>query len=260
MEKKRLERFGIVSLIVTAVVGAGLGALAIQSEKPPVPQEKLKSSFYWGIPASPRRSSSLAEGVRHRYDFKSALQGDTLEHDFRIANPTEEPMVLTSVKGGWGFIVTASPRLVSPGEEGIVSVVILTDTYGGQLLHPRLIVKTSDPARPEVLVEGTLQVEKFADIVPFEILISGSHTEALQGEATVVPAAKYPFKIIGIKPKKGRGIAFSYEGFDAGEQSGYRVIVKNTLATTGAYRDVLFVVTDHPQRPEFKIRVRGDIH
>lgn len=259
MMDRKLIRFGVFSAIVAAIVVACLGALAIQTEKQPPPIKKRKSQLYLGLQTPPIRSASTVTGSRHHYDFKTVLQGDTLEHDFSLPNASDRPLALTRVKGGWGLIVTASPRQILPGETGVISVLILTDTYGGETLAPKVLIETDDPNQPNIVIEGRLVVEKFADITPFEILLTGSHKDPLVGEATVFPADKYPFNIVRIKTKKGRGFDCRFEEVAATSRRGYRIIVTNTLPGPGAYRDMLFVETDHPKRPEVKIRVRGSI-
>jgi hypothetical protein len=90
-------------------------------------------------------------------------------------------------------------------------------------------------------------------------MLDGSLHQPIEGTSIVVPAKDYPFTITGIKPRKGIDILYSYEEIQQDGKKGYRITAKNKRKKSGVIRDILFVQTDHPARPEFKIRVQGKI-
>ena len=59
--------------------------------------------------------------------------------------------------------------------------------------------------------------------------------------------------------KKGFDISHSLEEIERDGKKGYLVRVKNTRKKSGLYRDTLFVQTDNSRRPEFRIRIEGDV-
>jgi len=90
-------------------------------------------------------------------------------------------------------------------------------------------------------------------------MLDGSIHQPIEGISVVVPAENYPFTITGIIPRKGIDILYGYQEIEMNGKKGYRITAKNKRTKPGVIRDILFVQTDHPEKPEFKIRVQGKI-
>jgi hypothetical protein len=194
-----------------------------------------------------------------RYVFEPALQGDIVRHDFVIRNDSEEILEIHEVRGFPGCVVESYSRRIEPGLTGAISTLILTDSRGGEEIAGTLRARTSRADRPEITIDASLFVREFAFLSPYRVWLEGSTSEDLVGTCIVIPSRDYPFSITGIKARKGVWFTTSYREIEREGRKGYEITVRNTRKKTGSYQDVLFVQTDHPARPEFKIRIEGRI-
>jgi hypothetical protein len=176
-----------------------------------------------------------------------------------LKNESKAPLELKKVQSCCGSLVDNHTRRIEPGQTGVISVVLLTDRYGGKEIQGTILVTTSDAGRPEITIDISCYVKKFADISEHTIMLDGSVRQPIEATSTVVPAEEYPFTITGIKPRKGIDIHHSYKEIQKDGKKGYLITAKNKRKKSGVIRDILFVQTDHPARPEFKIRVQGKI-
>ena len=64
------------------------------------------------------------------------------------------------------------------------------------------MVETSAAKQPNVSIEITGNVEKFASIMPNKLILRGNAGEPIIGTVTVSPDPKYPFKVLETMPKK----------------------------------------------------------
>jgi hypothetical protein len=119
--------------------------------------------------------------------------------------------------------------------------------------------KTNDPENPEITINVSCPIKKIASISCHKIMLDGPLNEKIVGTSIIIPEKDFPFKITGIKPKKGLDITYNYDEFEQDGRKGYVITVKRTRKKTGIFRDILFIQTDNPQRPEFKIRVQGEV-
>ena len=69
-----------------------------------------------------------------------------------------------------------------------------------------IMVETSAAKQPNVSVEITGNVEKFANITPNKLILRGNAGEPIIGSVTISPDPKYPFKILETKAKNGTDI------------------------------------------------------
>lgn len=241
---------------------AALAALAFASRnatEPKPPDRKREARFYTGVAEAPVRSRSPLAGPHARLKLPPALQGDVVEHTLTVSNPTGAPLTLSNPKSCCGLIVTHVTSPIPPGEEGTVSVAILTDKLGGKTLQGYVQVETTDPQRPLLRVDATMEVAKVADISHHKLILAGDGDTPIHATATVTPTAAYPFTITGIKAKKGLHIACNYKEVTDTQGTRYLIEVTNTQKEAGVYRDTLFLQTDNPARPELRLRVEGHI-
>jgi hypothetical protein len=215
--------------------------------------------FYTGMDIKPIYSRSKVEKPHSKYEFAPALQGDIVKHDFIIENNSDKPLELRDAEGCCGCLVEGYTQSISPGMAGAISAVMLTDSRGGEMIEGTIRVRTNDPDRPEVIIDVVMEVKEFADLNPYRIWLKGSPGETIIEKCTVIPNENYPFNITGIKTRKGVWFDYSYKEIENNGRKGYEITVINTREKPGPYQDVLFVQTDHPARPEFKIRIEGRI-
>jgi hypothetical protein len=259
MKSKKWIFFGISLVIAGLILTAW--ALNFQSapDKPEQKVKKQKYPFYKGLEPEPKYSKSVIEKTKSRYVFEPVLQGDLVRHDFMLKNETSEPLELKKVRSCCGSLVENYSRRIDPGQTGVIAAVLLTDRYGGQEMSGIIQAVTGDPDAPEITIDFSCRVKKFADISVYRIMLNGPWHQPIEGTSIVIPAEAYPFTITGIKPRKGIDILYNYEEIRKEGKKAYRITVKNKRKKSGVIRDILFIQTDHPERPEFKIRVQGII-
>ncbi|MFZ5573540.1 MAG: DUF1573 domain-containing protein [Thermodesulfobacteriota bacterium] len=252
------KRYGVTLAVVTA--GVMITAWACkEKEAPTTPAPGEKMSFYFGMPVQPVYSKSVVEGHESAYDFPPALQFDLVRHDFVIKNTTAEPLELRKVESCCGSLVENYSRQIPPGQEGVISIVLLTDRRGGTEIKGVVHAVTNHKTHPDLTIHISCPVKKFADISVHKIMLDGSCSQDVAGDSVVIPAPEYPFTITGIKAKKGLDIAYAYAEVETEGRKGYRITARSIRKTGGPIRDTLYIQTDNPARPEFIIRVQGKI-
>ncbi len=216
-------------------------------------------NFYTGREIEPIRSRSYIEKAHSKYVFEPVLQGDIVKHDFIIENVSKTALELKGAEGCCGAIVNSFTSVIPPGQSGKISVLLLTDSRGGQTIDGTIRAQTNDKNRPEIKIDISIYIKEFAALHPYRIWLEGSPEEDIAKTSIVVPNEAYPFNITGIKTRKGVWFEYSYRQIEKDGRKAYEITVTNTRKKPGTYQDVLFVQTDHSARPEFKIRVEGRI-
>lgn len=102
-------------------------------------------------------------------------------------------------------------------------------------------------------------VEAFATITPRYVKLNGTAGQKIEAKVTIVPTAKYPFKILSAKAQNGQNIDYRLEDLAASQGVGYVLTVANQKATKGGYSDVIYLKTDSDVQPEIKISLYGNI-
>jgi hypothetical protein len=99
-------------------------------------------------------------------------------------------------------------------------------------------------------------IEEFVRITPSVVSLVGAVGEGPKARFTISPSKKYPFRILEAKAKSGDFIRLHLE--ETGD-SDYALTVENTRKHAGRYFDTVFLITDHPIRPEIQLPVIGNI-
>ena len=121
------------------------------------------------------------------------------------------------------------------------------------------MVHTNDPRNSvmELMVSG--MVEKFAEIRPERLRLSGRVGEPVTAVAEIVPRPDYPFKIKNIRAMNGHHIRFSLASKTAAGSTIYEITVTSTRPDRGGISDVIYMDTDSPIRPTLQVTVSGTI-
>ncbi len=223
------------------------------------PRQKPKTTFYFGLPETRVYSKSVVASPKSEYVFHPVLQFDLVEHDFMIRNTSKQVLELKKVKACCGSLVESYTRQIPAGKEGVIKLIILTNRRGGEEIHGTIRAETSDAEHPEWTIDITCPVIKFADISVHTIMLVGSLHETIEGSSMVIPTAEYPFRITGLKMKKGRDLACGHREITQAGKKGYLITARSVRKTPGVIRDTVYVQTDNPARPEFMIRVQGKL-
>jgi hypothetical protein len=118
-------------------------------------------------------------------------------------------------------------------------------------------VYTNDKKNPQLKLLITGEVEKFVTIRPKQVRLNGVAGQEIKRRVAIIPAPKYPFKIIRARARNGKDIFFqlSEEKSENGEK--YALTVENKRKLKGNYFDIITLETDSKIRPELQIRVYG---
>lgn len=120
-------------------------------------------------------------------------------------------------------------------------------------------IQNNDKTRPGLSVTVTGFVEKFADISSKRIMLSGTAGKPIKGRVTIIPKAKYPFKILSARARQGKYIKFHLAEVKRSNAMDYVLTVENLKKENGRYADVIFLKTNNKLRPEIPIYVIGNI-
>lgn len=221
------------------------------------PQKKRAPRFYQGVPPKQitYRATITSQNPTPVLELPSVLQGDEVICSLRVENSSSKPLDLINPKSCCGILITARTHTIPPGGTGTIETLIFTDKLGGKRLDGIVETKTSDLKRPVIRQRIIMPVKKVADISSHKLILKGTAEEKITASCQIVPAPDAPFHITGLKTRKGLHIACTLKK----EPEGFLLQVKNVRTRPGSYRDIVYLQTDHPHRPELKIRVQGTI-
>ena len=89
--------------------------------------------------------------------------------------------------------------------------------------------------------------------------LKGYVGQTIKAVVKIVPAKKYPFKIIGSGSINPKNIRFTFEEVKSPEGVGYILTVENLKKEPGKYYDMISLKTDSKIRPLIRINVYGEI-
>ncbi len=112
---------------------------------------------------------------------------------------------------------------------------------------------TNDPTQNPLLLQIEGNVERFVDISPARLRMTGQAGDEVSGTVTIVPTEKYPFRILEAKPQKDGNIRV--EVSEEKDKKGYMLTVFNLKQEQARYYDTIIVKTDSKIRPELTISV-----
>lgn len=256
MRFKTAGKIGILSVTVVLVLAFVNKSTETTGKKIRV---KRESHFYNGIKEKPVYSRSDIKVSDVNFKFSPVLQGDKIEHDFFIKNDSKEMIEFNDMKSCCGFILTDYAKRIFPGEEGKISLIVFTDKFGGRSVQGKIHADLLNHEQKDFNLEVSVDVKQIAAISNHKITLKGAGEQELEGSTLIVPAPAYPFNVTGIRAKKGLHIEYSFKKIEKSSGNEFLVMVRNTQKKQRVYRDMLFVQTDSPVRPEIRIRVEGHI-
>jgi hypothetical protein len=101
---------------------------------------------------------------------------------------------------------------------------------------------------------------QFARLTPTFARLSGEVGTDIKKTITITREKDYPFKIVDVRARKGKDIAFDLKEFSKADGDGYILTVKNRKTATGRYTDSLILTTDSSVKPTITIRIYGQIY
>ena len=94
-------------------------------------------------------------------------------------------------------------------ERETVTLKLGTSSYGGKDVKKTAIIHSNDPANPKFTLTISGHVEKFVDLEPRYVRLTGYSGSQISVPVTIVPTAKYPFKVIDVAPRDGSFIKYT---------------------------------------------------
>jgi hypothetical protein len=136
-----------------------------------------------------------------------------------------------------------------------------TSSYGGNDVKKTATVHTNDPKTPKVTLTISGHVEKFVDLKPKYVRLTGYTGSKISVPVTIIPTDKYPFKITKVTARGGSDtfIKYTLKERTAEEGKGYTLLIENMKTEKGRYMDLLTLNTDSQIQPKINIRVYGNI-
>lgn len=186
------------------------------------------------------------------YEFGTVLEGDPVFHTFRIRNVGEADLEIKRVSSNCGCTTVDYTKRLRPSEAGIVKVKVDTGGNGNNLVKRKIQVTTNDPEQTvtDLIVAGT--VERFAEVSPKTLMLSGRAGRQIERIVKILPSKKYSFRILGAVPDDARIECFIDKPDDTGV---YRLRVRTTGEQKGRFKYRLKITTDSSLRPEIDIPV-----
>ena len=136
---------------------------------------------------------------------------------------------------------------------------LVTSGYNGKDVKKTAVIHTKDPVNPKFTLTISGHVEKFVDLNPQYVRLTGYIGKRITVPVTIVPTAKYPFKITDVTSRSGTFISYTLTERKPNEGNGYSLLIENLKKDKGRYSDRLTLTTDSQIRPKITIRVYGNI-
>ena len=209
--------------------------------------------------ADPNTTSSPVVNNTGELNFGKILQGKEITHNFILKNTGEKKMEFKQAKPGWLVYVASMPKTLPPGEEAPVTVKVVTEPEGGKVVDETVELIPANSDTPAVILKIKGEIQKFVDISPRRIKLKGYLGDKISQVLTIIPADAHPFTITGVRAKKGEHIKISRKETKIQGKRAYLLTVDNIRTRKGFYRDSIYIQTDSKVRPEFRIRLDGEL-
>jgi uncharacterized membrane protein len=136
---------------------------------------------------------------------------------------------------------------------------VSTNHKGGKKLLKTATIYTNDKKNPRLKLSIIGEVEKFVTIRPSQVRLHGLAGEEIKRRVAIVPTPKYPFKIVNVRLRDGKDIAYQLSEEKSENGQKYALTVENKRMQKGSYFDIITLETDSKIKPELQIRVYGQV-
>ena len=133
-----------------------------------------------------------------------------------------------------------------------------THGYGGRILTKHVYVKTDVPGRPSREFTVTGRVEKWVNIHPKVVHLSGTVGKPIRATVRIVPLETCPFEILETSSKQGVFLRSELKEVQTAGPKGYSLAVEDVRNQPGRYRDVVTLIPSD-NLPPIRISVFADI-
>jgi len=191
------------------------------------------------------------------FEFEPVVDGTIIVHKFPISNKGPETLTIKKIFTGCPCATPEHPKEILPGEDGLITITIDTNGYGGADFNREIVVFTNDPVKKsfKLFIRGKVDIFVFID--PKLAILKGVAGEKIQRKISITQMEKYPFKILkttideAIKDK----VKFTLKEDDGR----YRLLLENLVTIPEKYRGKIHFETDSKIKPRLDIAVVGKI-
>lgn len=206
-------------------------------------------------PEAAKGARPIIDIPRLSYDFGETFELKEYTYAFVVRNRGTADLLIEDVKPGCGCTAAKFDRVVAPGKEGRIELVIDGSKVSGQF-SKATEVRTNDPDRPQLTLVMSGKEIPLVRIVPEgTVYLHGRPGEAVEKELTITSNEKdLDFQVTGLSSNMDDKIKYSYaRGSKPGEYV-IKVSKDPKLPITSTYAS-LIVRTNSKKVPETTVQV-----
>jgi hypothetical protein len=230
----------LVLAIAGAVIAFG------QETKPAEPAKKAAAT-------GPR---PIIEIPKMRQDFGEVFEREKFEYTFAVKNRGKADLIISDVKPGCGCTVANFDKVIAPGAEGKIELVLDGTRVHGDFVKTAQ-VHSNDPEHPELTLTIAGKKVGFLNVVPDGVVyLQGRYEEPIEKEVTISSNEKLPdFKVIGASSDIDDKISYEVKpGLVKGEY--ILKIKKNPETPISSSYGTVTIKTNSTNAPETKLQVQ----
>lgn len=198
----------------------------------------------------------IIEIPKMRHDFGDVYEADKFEYTFVVRNKGKADLVIQDVKPGCGCTVANFDKVIAPGQEGSIELVLDGTRVHGEFSKTAQ-VHSNDPDHPELTLTIAGKKVALVSVVPDGVIyLQGRYEEVIEKEVTISSNEKLPdFKVVGVTSDMDDKISYQVKpGVKKGE---YVLSVKKNpeLPMSSSYGTIT-VKTNSTKSPETKLQVQ----
>ncbi len=234
----------ISSALIFALAVAG--AVAQESSKPAEPAKKP-------VATGPR---PIIESPKVRQDFGEVYERPKFEYSFVVKNRGKADLVISEVKPGCGCTVANFDKVIAPGQEGKIELVLDGTRVHGEFVKTAQVL-SNDPDHPELTLTIAGNKVPFLKVVPDGVVyLQGRFEEVVEKEVTISSNEKLPdFKIIGVTSDIDDKISYQYKPAATKGEYALRITKNPELPMSSSYGTIT-IKTNSTNQPETKLQVQ----
>lgn len=219
---------------------------------PPVPTTASRAT-----PPPAQNKGALIEFKERKFDFGKVPAGQEVRHDYTFRNAGDAPLEILSVRTSCGCTTTSDyPRLIPPGGEGRIPVILKTTGFSGKL-HKTITVTSNSAKDPVVMLELTGEAWVPVQVTPsylyFSRIIGQNQTETKVARlvnqtdrpmvifSTEVSPAEYKVEVKPVVEGREYFVEVTPTGHFAAGSSQATIVLKTSLTESPEVRLPVYV-------------------